>query len=83
MCYLCGVVHWEILHRRDETLGNQLTVRGRGLSLNELCLHASHLSFKSSIEERGEGNRKHKQQERERENESDEDGEDVELKTIT
>lgn len=50
LCYLCGIVHWEILHRRDETLSDQLAVRRRGLSLNKLRLHASHLSLKRPAE---------------------------------
>lgn len=47
MQYLVGVVNWEVLNRRDEALGYQLTVGGRGLSLNKLRLHASHLRLKS------------------------------------
>lgn len=48
MCYLGGAVDWEILHWRDETLGDQLTIGGRSLPLDKFCLHASHLSLKGS-----------------------------------
>lgn len=53
MHHLGGAVYWEVLHWGDETLGDQLTVGGRSLPLNKFCLHASHLSLKSSTTDGG------------------------------
>lgn len=48
---LGGVVHWEVLDRRDEALSNQLAVGRRGFSLHKVRLHLSHLGLESSARE--------------------------------
>lgn len=48
---LGGVVHWEVLDRRDEALSNQLAVGRRSFSLHKVRLHLSHLGLESSARE--------------------------------
>lgn len=40
LSHLIGVFYWEVLDRGDDALCNQLTVRRRGLLLDELRLVA-------------------------------------------
>lgn len=45
LLYLISRAHWEVLHRGDQPLGDQLTIGGRGFPPQKLRLHTGELSL--------------------------------------